>query len=346
MNLHLLVPGLLWPDNEIPEIYHDLSLAALETLLAKSHYTKNPPLSIEAWLCQAFGVSKQQDWPVAPIMLKIDGTNEMLQAQDEYWLRADPVHLRIENNHILLANSQIFSISLKESTQFADTLNQNFSKDGLLFLPLQPDRWYVRTDKAPRLQTHLLSEVAGKNINQQLPIGEDSRVWHNLFNEIQMLLHDHPLNQAREIRGDLAINSIWFWGGGVMPKHIGACYDQVWSDDPFGRALAVASKIPHQPLFETARAWQQTAKPGHHLVILDSLANKTHYKNIYEWRQCLSSLENNWFKPLFTAIKAGKITQLTITTLNDDGVRNFKLTRSNLWKFWRRTKSLLSYAKN
>ena len=131
-----------------------------------------------------------------------------------------------------------------------------------------------------------------------------------------------------------------------MPKHIGACYDQVWSDDPFGRTLAVASKIPHQPLFETAREWQQTAKPGHHLVILDSLANKTHYKNIYEWRQCLSLLENNWFKPLFAAINAGKITQLTITTLNDDGVRNFKLTRSNLWKFWRRTKSLLSYAKN
>lgn len=344
MNLHLLIPGLFWPDTEIPEIYSDLSLSALEAILAKSRCTDSPPLGIEAWLCQAFGVAKQQDWPVAPIMLQMDEMDKKIPADNAYWLRVDPVHLRIENNHILLADSQVFRISLKESLQFADTLNQHFSNDGLLFLALQPDRWYVRISKMPRLQTRLLSEVIGKNINHLLPMGEDSSVWHNLFNEIQMLLHDHPLNQAREARNELAVNSIWFWGGGIIPPHTRAGYDQVWSDHAFGRALAAVGEITHHPLPDDAMGWQRSAEPGNHLVILDSLWGKTRYKNMYEWRQCLNTLENSWFKQLFDAIKSGKITQLSITAINDDYIKDFVLTHRSLWKFWARTKPLSRYA--
>lgn len=345
MNLHLLIPGMFWPDTEVPEVYQDLSLPALETILAKSRYAGNQPQGIEAWLCQAFGVSKQQDWPVAPIMLPVEGTDEV-PAQHAYWLRADPVHLRIENNHILLADNQILRISLKESMQFADTLNRYFSKDGILFLPLQPDRWYVRLGKTPRLHTRLLSEIVGKNINNQLPTGADSSAWHSIFNEIQMLLHDHPVNQEREAHGELAINSIWFWGGGVMPQHIRSNYDQVWSDHAFAQALATASGIMHAPLPHDVTAWQRLAKPGNHLVVLDALWGKAQYKNIYEWRQGLDRLESSWFTPLFAAMKKGKITQLTITALNDNHVKNFVMTHNNLWKFWARKEPLSSYAKS
>ncbi len=211
MHIHLLIPGLFWPEAGRPEVYSDLSLSALEVILAKSRYTESQSQGIEEWLCQAFGVSKQQDWPVAPIMLQLDGTDEGLD-QNGYWLRADPVHLRIQNNHMLLADSQVFSISLKESIQFTDTLNQYFSKSGIVFLPLHADRWYVRIAKIPSLQTRLLSEMIGKNINNLLPIGEESSIWHNIFNEIQMLLHNHPLNQEREERGELAINSMLVLG--------------------------------------------------------------------------------------------------------------------------------------
>jgi hypothetical protein len=345
MNLHLLIPGLLWPDTELPEVYRDLSLSALETILAKSRYKALPPQAMEAWLCQAFDVSKQQDWPVAPIMLHMDG-KEAVYAQNAYWLRADPVHLRIENNHILLADNQLLRISLKESTQLADTLNEYFNKDGIVFLPLQPDRWYVRINKTPHLYTRLLSEMVGKNINNQLPTGEDISVWHTIFNETQMLLYDHPVNQEREIHGELAINSLWFWGGGVMPQPIHSNYDQVWSDHPFAQALAIASGITHAPLPHDAIAWQRQAKPGNHLVVLDTLWGKTQYKNIYEWRQCLDALENSWFTPLLDTIKKGKMTQLTITALNENYVKNYTVTPNGLWKFWARKKPLSNYAKN
>jgi hypothetical protein len=345
MHIHLLIPGLFWPEAGRPEVYSDLSLSALEVILAKSRYTESQPQGIEEWLCRSFGVSKQQDWPVAPIMLQLDGADKGFD-QNGYWLRADPVHLRIQHNHMLLADSQVFSISLKESIQFTDTLNQYYSKNGILFLPLHADRWYVRIPKIPSLQTRLLSEMIGKNINNLLPLGEESSAWHNIFNETQMLLHQHPLNQEREEHGELAINSIWFWGGGMMPQNIRSTFNQIWCDHPFTHALAVASGANRHPLPPDAKAWQHQAIPGNHLIVLDSLWGRTQYRNIYEWREYLSSLENNWFIPLLEAMKKRIISQLTITVLNESGIKNFIMTPNNLWKFWARAKSLSSYGQN
>ena len=99
MNLHLLIPALFWPEASLPEIYRDLPLPALESLLARSSCTYNESHAIEAWLCRAFGVSQQNDWPVAPVTLLVDGTGD-IKAEDDYWLRADPVHLQIGRAHV------------------------------------------------------------------------------------------------------------------------------------------------------------------------------------------------------------------------------------------------------
>ncbi|MEK7769407.1 MAG: phosphoglycerate mutase, partial [Pseudomonadota bacterium] len=86
MNLHLLVPSLFWPGDSLPEIYRNLPLPALETLLAKSLRTENESQGVETWLCRAFGVAKQQDWPVAPLTLQADSAGQM-KAENHYWLR-------------------------------------------------------------------------------------------------------------------------------------------------------------------------------------------------------------------------------------------------------------------
>ncbi|SFP62621.1 hypothetical protein SAMN05216419_101014 [Nitrosomonas cryotolerans] len=342
MNLHLLIPALLWPDLSQRDIYHDLSLPTLEIILAKSERIKDQPREIDAWLCHTFGITKQQDWPVAPIMLQIDSPDKIKNSKD-YWIRADPVHLRIEQNHIMLADSQIFQITQEEANQFAEVLNDNFNKDNLTFLPLCPDRWYVHTTDIPAIHTHSLSQMTCRNINNSLPFGQDSMRWHRTFNEIQMLLHEHPLNQARTVRGELAINSIWFWGGGTMPKKVTSNYNQIWSHDAFPRALAQASHTQHAELPPNASTWQQLATPGNHLVVLNSLLEKANYRNAYSWRENLKELERNWFTPLHQALQKGTIDQLTITSMNENSTLNFTVTRASLWKFWRPIKSLMTY---
>ncbi|MDP1558387.1 MAG: phosphoglycerate mutase [Nitrosomonas sp.] len=342
INLHLLIPSLFWHMSSQPEIYSGLQTPSLESLLAKGSQTRRPSQGIEASLCNTFGIAKQQNWPLAPIMLAAEEMGS-IKVEKEYWLRADPVHLRIEQNHILLADRQVFKVSIKESQQLADVLNKHFAREKLVFLPLSPDRWYLHATNVPNIHTYTLSQVTGKNINDFLPSGKDSMIWHNIFNEIQMLLHDHPINQARQERGELTINSIWFWGGGFMPESISSPYTQIWSNDSLPRALARASSTEHAILPPNAEIWQQSTTPGNHLVVLDDLWRKSQYNDAYGWRENLKTLEQNWFSPLFTSLQRGEINQFRLTTLNENSTMNFTVTRKSLWKFWCRTKPLSTY---
>ncbi len=299
---------------------------------------------MEAWLCTAFNIEKQRNWPIAPIMLHVDRPS-LITTDKDFWIRADPVHLRIEQNHIMLADSQAFQISEEEAKQITHDLNQNLGRyHNFSVLPLHSDRWYIQLATAPEMHTHTLGQVTCMNINNFLPTGKDSITWHKIFNEAQMLLHEHSVNQQRESRGELTVNSIWFWGGGVMPDSIRSSYTHIWSNHEFPRALALASKTKHsrQPLH--ANEWlSQPELSENHLVVLDTLLQNAKYRNAYNWRETINEMENNWFSPLYQALKKGKIKQLNITALHEKLSMEFVITHSNLWKFWLMTQPLSSY---
>lgn len=342
MNLNLLIPNLFWPDVSQPQIYNDLSTPSLEILLSKSISMRHPSQEMEIWLCKTFKIAKQQSWPIAPIMLHTDGSDLMKTSKD-FWMRADPVHLRIEQNHIMLADSQVFKISQEEAKQIVQDLNRNLGSHDFSFLSLRPDRWYIRTSRAPEMQTHTLGQVTGMNINNFLPTGNESIIWHKIFNEIQMLLYEHPINQVRESRGELIINSVWFWGGGNMPQSMQSPYTHIWSDYDLPRALALASNTNHSKVPLDANEWLQAGIAGNHLIVLDSLLGKAKYRDAYNWRETLKDMEENWFSPLHMALRKGKIKQLTITALNENASQDFVIMRSNLWKFWLMARPLSSY---
>jgi hypothetical protein len=148
----------------------------------------------------------QHDLPIAPISAAYDG----LPAG--FWMRADPVHLRLQRDQMLLSQT---ALSADEAVQFCSALNEYFAGQGMTFYAPHPQRWYVRLQCLPDMQTTPLSEVIGGNVRGALPRGNDGQHWHQLFNEMQMLLYSHALNEAREARGELPVNSLWLWGGGA-----------------------------------------------------------------------------------------------------------------------------------
>lgn len=348
MKLHLIIPALFWSDKTCPEIYHGLPIPSLEALLSKSNTTRYPPDDLTTWLCRLFEIKKQFDWPVASIMQQIESTeyseiNNDNSAKD-FWLRADPVHLRVEQNHIKLADNHVFQISKDEAMQFTNAINRHLANDYLTLLPLHPYRWYLRLNKAPEIYTQTLDSAICKNINNLLPTGNDSITWRKIFNEIQMVLYEHPLNQARTIHDQLAINSIWFWGGGFMPQTIRSSYNNIWSNEDFSRALAKISKTPYSRLSENSKWWQSVGNRGSQLIVLDSLLPKEKYKDAYGWRECLLQLEQSWFAPLYIALKNNQINELRISTINENASLDFVIKRNNLWKFWATIKPLSFYA--
>ena len=224
-------------------------LAAAETLIARGRRRRIASVSPEAWLFGRFGVEKQRDWPVAPYTLLADGG----APERHFWMRADPVHLRVGRDSLVLADGAAFQVSRAESEALVETLNRHFGQT-MLFYAMRPARWYVRLEKAPDMQTTPAAAARGLAIDETLPSGPDAMRFHALMNEAQMLLHEHPVNAEREARAEPALNSVWFWGGGVMP----AAKDRPFSTVVGGRVhggmeLEVALETSRSPAASRSR---------------------------------------------------------------------------------------------
>src|SRR5256885_4601301 len=218
-------------------------LAAAETLIARGRRRRRALVSPEAWLFGRFGMARQRDWPVAPYTLLADGG----APERHHWMRADPVHLQVGRDSLGLADSASFDVSRAESEALVEALNRHFGQT-MLFHPLQPARWYVRLQKTPDMQTTPAAAARGAALDEKLPSGPDAMRFHALMNEAQMLLHEHPVNAEREARGEPALNSIWFWGGGVIAAAKARPFSAGGARHPLTPRPALPPRTPAPPV--------------------------------------------------------------------------------------------------
>ncbi|MGC2518054.1 MAG: hypothetical protein WA373_02965 [Burkholderiales bacterium] len=336
MHCHLLIPDFLaGAGTEAAG-----RLGAAETLVARGRRRRLAAIPSEQWLFERFEVPKQRDWPVAAYTLLADGG-----APDEhFWLRADPVHLRFERDRLVLADSAVFDVSRAEAEALVETLNRHFGA-AMLFYPLRPERWYVRPGRAPDMETIAPSAARGKAIDACLPAGADAMRFHALMNEAQMLLHEHPVNVEREARGEPAINSVWFWGGGVIDAPKVRPFSTVISDDPLASGLAQAAGISSHPLPGNAESLlAATAGEGVALIVLDALRQAAGYADAGRLREQRAALERDWLEPLLKALQSGRIGMLTLHLPDEDSLLEVEVARSDLRYFWRRRKPLAAYS--
>ena len=351
MNCTLLIPALFWPRDAAEAMFAGLGLESLVKLLARAGAQRFEPVTTEGWLCQAFEIERQQDWPIAPLTLALDGGH----ADGAYWLRADPVHLKVERDRLALVQSALFDLSADEAHALAGALDRHFREEGVSFHAPHPKRWYAKLEGEPKLVTHSVAEAAGRDVQPFLPSGADALDWHRVFNEAQMLLHGHAVNAAREERGEPIVNSVWLWGGGTQPAVAGRPFGAVWSDDAVAVAIAAAADIHAAGVPADAEAWLAAAArrdrapaPGtaaeSHLVVLDDLAWAAAYRDADTWRSRLSALEAHWFAPLARALAERRIARLALVSPGPAGCWRFDLERGDLRKFWRRAKAWTEFA--
>jgi hypothetical protein len=345
MQCTLLIPHLFWPGETAASVTQGLELPQLTKLLACARCDVSSAITTEGWMCEAFDVARQQDWPIAPLTLAVDGGN----ANEGYWLRADPVHLNVTRDRLLLVDNTLFELQAEEAQSLVATLNAYFDDAGLLFHAPHPKRWYAKLTRAPAVTTRGISEVAGQDVRHHLPSGAEALAWHRRFNEIQMLLHEHPTNESRDARGEPPVNSVWFWGGGTRPvvsarQH----FQRVWSDNVSAIALARAAGTHADPLPADAETWLKSAAAAppsaSHLITLDGLATAIAYRDSEAWRTAITTLESNWLAPLVRALRANRLTGITLVALGETRACRFVLRRADLLKLWRRRRSLASYA--
>lgn len=342
MRCTLLIPHLWWSRGAGDDAYRELRLPHLQRFMACARREAFTALGWEAWLCQAFEVERQVDWPIAPLTLMVDG----IDPGDAYWLRADPVHLRAHRDRLLLADSSVLQLRHDEAFALVAALNRHFAEDGLQFTAPHAERWYLRLDRGPGIETLTIDEAAGGFIDGCLPAGASAMQWHRLLNEAQMLLHDAAVNEAREARGALPANGVWLWGGGYRTAVPGRHFSSVVADEPLAIALAASADIASESLPAAAAPWlhaQRKSAENHVLIVLDGLTGPSRRGDLDAWRAALETLDARWIDPLVEALKRGQLTGCALVAPGSTGCERFELSRGDLYRFWRRTHSVAHY---
>lgn len=338
--LHLLIPGLLpiiaggETEGAVPP-----SFPASERLLARADALRDIPAGFDNVLFSLFQVQTpaEGDLPVAAVTRVLD----MGVIDNGWWLRADPVHLRPVRDRLILLDASLLDIAQDEANQLVAEITEVYKPDGWVLKAPRPGRWYLKPPRPPKMVTTPLPEVAGRDIHPYLPQGRDGKVWHTVLNEIQILLHSAKVNEERERHGKLPINSLWFWGGGRLPRIQPVSWAEVWSGEPVSLALARLSERPSRTVPSGFEEWHKLAeRPGEHLAVIDDLRLPAQYGDFEAWGREMEGLERRWMVPLLGSLKAGT---LAATALLTDTGQRFFLTPRHARRWWRRRRSLASY---
>ncbi len=312
MQLVLSIPGLLAPDVRV-----DARAAHLTRLIASAGAAAKEPDGIGAALAPHYGVARETDWPLAAIRLAALGVDP----GDAYWLAADPVTLVAGHDDVHLAGA-VRDLAAEEAAALIATLNANFATDDVAFVAPRPDEWFVRAPGTPAIATRPLDAVAGRTLRECLPEGRDAGTWRRWQNEIQMLLHEHPVNVVREKAGRAPANSVWFSAGGRRPARMELRAPiRTWANGGIATALAMHVGAPALPLGDELPPILAAPRDTAALLVV-----------ALEPSLDVSHIERAWAAPAAGALARGMLDTVTLIT---DGVGHaavWMARRKNPWQ--------------
>lgn len=267
-------------------------------------------------------------WPVAAATRQRDVGDAMGAA----WLRADPAHVRPDiNGARLLAYGPALSLTADDVAIFLPALRPLFGDAGFPIDAPVPSRWYLRVPAGAKLPALVPPEMAlGDDVFDHLPganadASGEGRRWRALLSEAQVVLHNHPRNAERVGAGLPPVNSLWFWGAGILPGTVRSQYQRISTDDEAlaGMALLAGTEISALP-----SAWPSLDQPQSTAgaALLPALFDLRHVRD-------LAALERNWLAPLHADLQARRLHRATLDF--DDG-QAFVLMPGQRWRFWRR----------
>ncbi len=329
MHCELVVPGLF----AAPSAGR---LPAAELLIARGRCTSGASRGLEEWLHDAFELG---DVPLAA------GALTLLAAGGEpaghSWSRADPVHLRLMRDRLLVVPPAALRLTSGEAEGLCDALNRHFG-ERLVLQVIDAVRWIARTPAALTLGSTPPLALAGRDVALAMPA---STVVRQLLNDAQMVLHAHPVNEAREARGEPAINSVWLWGAGRLAASGTPGWHSISADEPLAVGLARAADIRHRALPASGAAWlDRMPEEGRHLVVLDALRAPLALAETADYHEALARLERDLFAPLLGALRAGRVGMVTIHVPDAGECVACETIRGDLRRFWRRPRALEHYA--
>ncbi|MGV6817834.1 MAG: hypothetical protein ACWA44_11270 [Thiotrichales bacterium] len=259
--------------------------------------------------------------------------------QSGFYLHADLVFLRADIGNAVLYGREQLDLSREELLELTRLIDTHLRDEGMRFLLDKAGNNFLWLSEELNVSTTPVSAACGKSIYELLPQGPDRSRLHQLINELQMLLHMAPVNQAREAAGKLPANGVWFWEqavrrAGSEPSDLRSLV----SPQGYPVTLAQYYGIAHYQLPENLEALLSEQKDEHVILVLPHLQAASAYDDFFHWHEQLGLLCKQWLEPAQTLLDTRKIQAFTLYT--EDGYQ-FDFQPVRIWNRWKKPVRLL-----
>lgn len=129
---------------------------------------------------------------------------------------ATPLHAALGLTDLTPIDPSKLSLSEDESRALCEAADAHLREDGVRLHFVDATRWLLTSNQSVEVLTERPDWIIGEMLRPNLPRGRDARLVERWMNELQMLLHVHPVNSAREERRLLPVNLVWLWGFGTL----------------------------------------------------------------------------------------------------------------------------------
>lgn len=134
-----------------------------------------------------------------------------------HWLRAEPVTLLAGPAQVYLAGAGFLDYSPQECEELALAVRAELASAGMDAGTLDAEPWVLRLPGPLGFEFEPLAKALGADVAPLLPDAPVARPWRRLMNDLQVVLHNLPVNERRRRAGRAFVNGIWFWGAGELP---------------------------------------------------------------------------------------------------------------------------------
>jgi hypothetical protein len=270
--MHLLIPyaashaqgcRALLAALKLPNLQKLLSLLAAQPLDAGDELSWSPPH--ERALAKARGLPHHDGlipWAAAEAQKHADLAAH--ETRSDAWAFVTLCHWQASTFEVSMRQIPMQGLTGDESDALLSAMAPFFEQDGITLHPLEPGRWLARGEVFANLRTASPDRVQGRNLEPWMPSTSEAGSLIRLVSEMQMLLYTHPVNDAREARGALPANALWFSGAGVLPEEN--------SMQPSPQGVQVIDALKDSALNDDWTAWAGTWQTLDATVMADVLA--------------------------------------------------------------------------
>jgi hypothetical protein len=329
--IRIALPGLADSLVRLAAEDASLRLPAAAWVMARGRENRSVAQDWRAWVLAGAGLDDDvlRHFPAGPSSVPAGFAPQAGQA----WARAEPVHLLAAIDHLQLAPPVPLPLEASESGPLLETLNAHLAGTGFELRALADGGWLCRCPVGLECETVDPLDALGRNLRELLPAGRDAVRMRSLVNELQMLLHEHPVNERRAAGGLPPVNSVWLWGMGTLREPAAIVTGELLTDDAWLAAL-----------------WRRHGGRVRSVIELsDALAEERADVRVATVAGCdgrpaadtLQTLEANVFAPVRAALAASRVGRVSL----QGGGRALDLTPSVRWAFWRRARPLAEVLK-